>query len=163
MFRIGRFTIKNPLRNVFGVSNSGKHHMHSQCTISALNTLSNDYFGLKIRDESTNPNMTILINFTKLRTLNLSCPRVSYMPVLGKLPNLENVCIYDTPIKSLEMFRNNKKIKNLTLRNTHVQDLDPLKYCSHLISLRLESNRYLPKQQIEWLKEKLPKCEINIR
>ncbi len=158
VFKIFRGLI--PFKKVSGGLDAGKHQLHSQHTLRYLNTLSGTILGLSIKDNSENAKTDILSKFTKLRSLTISCRFVHYINILKKLEYLENVCIYDTPLKSLEMLRNHEKIRNLTLKNTYVADLEPLKNCPNLMSLRLEGNRYLTKQQIESLRKMLPKCEI---
>jgi hypothetical protein len=90
------------------------------------------------------------------KALFISCPKVSDIALLGKLTGIKAVFIYNTPIRSLEVFRDNKLIEWLILLNTELTDNEPLKNCSSLNFLHMEEKSRFFQMEGDWVK-KLPK------
>lgn len=100
-----------------------------------------------------------IANLCQLRWLELSKTKVIDISPLANLRELKELHISDTRVSDVSPLANLHNLTSLRLGRTLVSDITPLAKLRGLKMLGLWKTN-VPEDDIKWLKEKLPNCEI---
>jgi len=101
----------------------------------------------------------IFENMIQLQQLNLSNNKISNINALGKLDQITDLNLSNNRIADVSALVSLRRLNNLKLQNNKLRSVEELKDFNQLISLDISENDLDP-QEVEALKEALPKCKI---
>jgi hypothetical protein len=100
-----------------------------------------------------------LANLTSLTHLSLSSNPVTDLTPLGKLTNLESLTLAGFVTSDITVLRTLTNLKRLTVMSDHVTSLVPIMNLMHLESMSLAGEK-LTHQQIRTIRAALPNCRV---
>lgn len=101
----------------------------------------------------------IFQNMHDLQNLNLSNNKISNIKTLSKLDKIRELNLNNNRIADVSPLVSLRKLNSLKLQNNKIRNIEGLKGLNQLTTLDISENDLEP-QDIEALKEALPKCKI---
>ena len=115
-------------------------YMNKQATdknlavLEGLNTLET----FKMANCKQITSLNFLRNCRSLKELSATwAEKLEDISVLGELPELQKVDLWDVPIKNIGVFKGKKKLEELNLKRTRIKDISPLATCPKLEGINL--------------------------
>lgn len=132
----------------------------------------NDLSGLKgltqleiliMHDNYGIDDISILAELTSLKEIDLWGANITDVSPLQNLFNLERLCLVDCDVTDISPLSTLPKLVDLDLGNNPIIDIRPLANLTQLKDLCIGSeDYYFDTKDVEWLKTKLPNCDIDV-
>lgn len=107
--------------------------------------------------------ISILAELTSLKEIDFWCADINDISPLKNLVNLERLSLICCDITDISPLSNLTKLTDLGLGDNPIIDIKPLANLTQLEELSIGSEDfYFDYQDIEWLREQLPNCDINV-
>lgn len=132
----------------------------------------NDLSGLKglknleiliMHDNYGIDDISVLSELTSLKEIDFWGADINDISPLKNLVNLEYLYLIDCNITDISPLSNLTKLVDLDLGNNPIIDISPLAHLTQLKDLCIGSEDfYFDMSYVEWLKEQLPNCDIDV-
>lgn len=107
--------------------------------------------------------ISVLSELTSLKEIDLWGADINDISPLKNLVNLERLCLIDCDITDISPLSNLTKLIDLDLGNNPIIDIRHLANLTQLEELSIGSEEfYFDYEDVEWLKQQLPNCDINV-
>lgn len=107
--------------------------------------------------------ISVLSELTSLKEIDLWGAGINDISPLKNLVNLERLCLICCDITDISPLSNLTKLTDLDLGNNPIIDIHPLANLTQLEELSIGSEEfYFDYEDVEWLKQQLPNCDINV-
>lgn len=107
--------------------------------------------------------ISILAELTSLKEIDFWGAGINDISPLKNLVNLERLCLICCDITDISPLSNLTKLTDLDLGNNPIIDIRSLANLTQLEELSIGSEEfYFDYEDVEWLKQQLPNCDINV-